>query len=422
MAERKEPFAKNAALDENFLPIERRVIDAALGGQRGFLVLRLLLAGALSFQVAQIASPALWLEAVPLIYAAAAVIFYLLATARKLSDEVGPWAFLIDVGASVAVLHSVAGNGLNSYMALLILIMGACLLRKPALIFTVSIAAVLCYALVMMASPDEFLRDLPLRLSLFLLISLFSVQIVDYAAFIERQTARRYEERLAWMQRLSMVGQAMAAVLHEAKTPLGSVVLNAESAAAMLKKGKKPEAELRIIAEQADQAAVILQNFLDFVKPTRLELQPLRAHAPLIQAAEMLKIRLDERDVALDLRTRADCPILGSPRHLLQAFTNLLSNALDAMPSGGTLSVWMEKHRGGVQIHFKDDGQGLTPEALATLFEPFTTSKADDKGHGLGLSIVRWIVQEHDGDVVVRSEGPGKGAEVEVRLPLAEKS
>jgi len=422
MAERKEPFAKRAALDENFLPIERRVIDAALGGQRGFLVLRLLLAAALFFQVSQIASPARWLAAVPLAYAAAAVVFYLLATAKKLSDEVGPWAFLIDVGASIAVLHSVAGNGLNSYMALLILIMGACLLRKPVLIFTVSVGAVLVYALSMMASPDEFLRDLPLRLSLFLLISLFSVQIVDYAAHIERQTARRYEEKLAWMQRLSMVGRAMAAVLHEAKTPLGSIVLNAESASAMLQKGKKPEAELKIIAEQADQANVILQNFLDFVKPTRLERQPLRAHTPLIQAAEMLKVRLEEKKVALKLETRTDCPILGSPRHLAQAFTNLLNNAVDAMPSGGKLAVWMEKSRGSVRIHFKDDGQGLTPEALATLFEPFTTSKADEEGHGLGLSIVRWIAQEHDGDVLVKSEGPGKGAEVEVRLPLAEKS
>jgi signal transduction histidine kinase len=224
------------------------------------------------------------------------------------------------------------------------------------------------------------------------------------------------------MQRLSMVGNAMAAVLHEARTPLGTIVLNAESAQALLRKGKKPADELKVIAQEADHATAVLQNFLDFVKPSRLELTRLELGEPLGQALEMLKVRLDERGVALELSPRQDCVVLGSARHLMQAFTNIVNNAVDAMPSGGKLTVAVEKRRGKAVVRFQDTGAGMDRDALTRLFEPFSTSKTTGEGHGLGLSIVRWIAHEHDGDVKVESGGPGRGVEVALTLPLAPRS
>jgi signal transduction histidine kinase len=220
------------------------------------------------------------------------------------------------------------------------------------------------------------------------------------------------------MQRLSLVGKAMAAVLHEAKTPLGTIVLSVESAAALHREGKDPSADLRVIGEEADHARLILQNFLDFVKPTRLDLKPLLLHEPLAQALGMTRVPLDERDVTVSVATREDVRVLGSSRHLLQAFTNIIHNAIDAMPGGGSLAVRLETRDGKAVVSFVDTGEGLGAEDKARLFEPFASAKAGEEGHGLGLSIVRWILQEHGGEILIDSPGPGKGSTVELVLPL----
>lgn len=420
MAEREEPARRAGPLDDSFLPIERRLLETSVGGQRGFLLLRLLLAGTLGFAAAQ--GPRAWLGAVPAVYAVVSAGIFLLRKRRRLSAWLGAWTFMADVGASLAVLHFTEGNGIDAYLALLLLILGATLLRKPALVFSVSVAAVLAYALWMFPTPEEFLRVLPVRLALLLLVALFSVHIAEYAGEVERETAKRYEERLAWMQRLSIVGKAMAAVLHEAKTPLGTIVLNAESAQRLLAKGKTPSTELNVIGEEADHATAILQNFLDFVKPTRLDLSRLPLDEPLSQAAGMLKIRFDEQGVAVELKTLEGCFVLGSARHLLQAFTNIITNAVDAMPSGGKLSVSMRRGRGKVHVEFADTGTGLSAAALENLYAPFASSKPGKEGHGLGLSIVRWILAEHDGELRVSSPGKGKGTLVDVVLPLSPES
>jgi signal transduction histidine kinase len=360
-----------------------------------------------------------WLGFIPAAYTGAAGAIYWLRGRGKLSDALSLSSFLLDIATSLAVLHITRAEPGSAYTALLLLIMGSCLLQRPALVLAVTAAAVLLSGVLAPAPLVDPARVYLLRLSLFLLIALFTIHIADYAALIERETAKRYEERLAWMQRLSMVGKAMAAVLHEAKTPLGTIVLSAESAAALSREGKYPGDELRVIGQEAAHARLVLQNFLDFVKPTRLDLEPLRLHEPLLQALGMARVRLDERDVETSVETREDCTVRGSHRHLVQAFTNVVDNAVDAMPRGGRLSVRMEKSGGQALVNFDDTGVGLSAEDRARLFEPFSTSKAGDEGHGLGLSIVRWILREHGGEILVASPGPGRGARVTLSLPLA---
>lgn len=415
--------ARETSLDREFMPLERRLLERAAGGQRGFLLLRLVLAAVLLLQALTLPDGGIgwrWLALLPLAYAAAAVGFYLGAPA--LLDRLGAATFLPDVGVALALLRASEGRGAHVYLALMLLILGACFLKKPIWVFTVSMAVCLSYAVLAFPASEDISRVFPLHLSLLILIALFGIHIAEYASAVERETARRYEERLAWMQRLSMVGKAMAAVLHEAKTPLGTIVLSAEAAGEKLRKGKKAGDELGVIAAEAEHASAILQNFLDFVKPTQLDRKPLRAHEPLLQALGMAKVRLDERGVAVSTRTLDDCEVLGSARHLVQAFSNIVNNAVEAMPKGGSLDVSMERARGRVLFVFRDDGVGMTREALDGLFEPFSTSKASEEGHGLGLSIVRWIVQEHDGEITVESEGAGRGARVALELPLAAKS
>jgi|GEM_PF-1533816 len=422
MPETNPPAGAGAAAQERFLTAERSLLRLDMGSALGFLVVRLALAVSLLLQIT--AMPFRppwwrWLGFIPAAYTGAAGMIYWLRSRGKLSDARSLGTFLLDIVASLAVLYITRAESGSTYTALLLLIMGSCLLQRPALIFAVTAAAVVLSGVLAPAPPVDAARVYLLRLSLFLLIALFTIHIADYAALIERETAKRYEERLAWMQRLSLVGKAMAAVLHEAKTPLGTIVLSAESAASLSREGKDPGEELRVIGQEADHARLILQNFLDFVKPTRLDLEPLRLHEPLAQALGMTRVRLDERDVELSVAAREDCAVRGSSRHLVQAFTNVIDNAVAAMPGGGRLSIRMEKSGGTALVHFDDTGVGLDAEDLARLFEPFSTSKAGDEGHGLGLSIVRWILREHGGDVAVSSAGAGRGARVTLSLPLA---
>ena len=422
MPQRKAPPPTANSLDEGFMPIERRLLHLAAGGERGFLLLRLLLSAVLFFQCVTSEGRLRWVALLPAAYGAAAWLVYRLRKSGRLSDALSLATFLLDVAVSLVVFHLTASDPSATFTVLLLVLLGSSFLKKPILVFSLSVAACLLYGLLILPAAAEFAQVFLIRMALFLLITLFSVHIAEYAATIERETARRYEERLAWMQRLSMVGRAMAAVLHEAKTPLGTIVLSAEAAEEALREKKDPGRELRVIAEQADQATAILQNFLDFVKPTRLDLQPLDVRESLTQALEMAKIRLDERGVRLELKTLEDCRVRGSSRHLVQAFTNILQNAVDAMGSGGELDILMEKGADEVLIHFRDNGAGMRPEALARLFEPFSTSKSADEGHGLGLSIVRWILHEHGGDIEVESPGAGRGSHVTLVLPLDKKS
>ena len=407
---------------ERPLPTERGLLRLSLGSPGGFLILRVLLAVILFFQILTLRGAGqrpFWAAGVIGAYAAAAALAYFLTVRGRLADDWAAGTFLIDGAAALAILRLVEGPaGADSFTALLLLIMGSCLLGRPLLILAVALAGSLAYgALAFPTFPDAFPTFL-LRLSMFLLVALFGVHVADYAARVERRTASRYEDRLAWMQRLSLVGRGRAAVLHEAKTPLGAIVLNSESAMRAAGEGRDPTAELKEIAEQAQHAHLILQNFLDFVKPAELERADLFLKDPLLQAAAMARVRLEERGVRLALEAREDCRVRGSARHLTQCFSNVINNAVDAMPEGGSLSIRMEREGGRARVVFADTGVGMTPVRLAGLFEPFSTSKAAEEGHGLGLGIVRWIMQEHGGEVSVRSPGPGKGAVVVLELPV----
>jgi len=411
-------------MKHEFAALDRRIAALPVGSQFGFLFLRLLLALTLLLEafISPLSSHGIRsvVRALPIAYAAAACTVYRLRRTRRLSDAIGTGLFMMDLAACLVVAYFVEGRGNTLYTVLLLLILGSCLLQRPAWVLGVSSVASLLYGFAVLPPLPMSGNDLLMfyqHLTLFFLITLFAIHIADHAGQVERETALRYEERLAWMQRLSMVGRAMAAVLHEAKTPLGTIVLNAEAASQALEKGERPEEEIRTIGQEADQAAAILQNFLDFVKPSELELKPIELREPLQQAAGMTKIRLEERGIELELQTLADCRVRGSARHLLQVFSNILNNAIDAMPSGGKLRVWMEKEDSRILVRFQDNGQGMDRDALANLFEPFSTSKASEEGHGLGLSIVRWIMHKHGGDVSVESEGPNLGTSVTLVFP-----
>ncbi|MCA8989933.1 MAG: hypothetical protein KDA78_19970, partial [Planctomycetaceae bacterium] len=102
-----------------------------------------------------------------------------------------------------------------------------------------------------------------------------------------------------------------------------------------------------------------------------------------------------------------------------QVVLNLVSNALEAMSSGGHLQIELMPLKRNVDLIFRDDGCGMTPEVQQQLFDPFFTQRQGGGGTGLGLSITHRIVEDHHGSIEVSSEGPGKGSTFRVRIPIS---
>ncbi len=227
------------------------------------------------------------------------------------------------------------------------------------------------------------------------------------------------EERMAWLQRLSTVGQMISGVVHEVRTPLNTVILTVEHAQRIIDRGENLRELLNTVSREAGRAVEILSDILDFAKPSPLDLKPV-ALAPLLkEALNPLKIVFSERDVNTTIVVSDSLHVMASQRHFNQVMTILLINALDAMPFGGNLLIKAEAEKNVVKITMTDDGHGIEPATLKRLFQPFATGKAESGGTGLGLNVARWIMNKHGGDVTISSAGMGKGTTVLLTLQPA---
>ncbi len=145
--------------------------------------------------------------------------------------------------------------------------------------------------------------------------------------------------------------------------------------------------------------------------------------AELSKAVDLIDHHLRKRQIRVVRNFAADTPIIYADRQKLrQVFLNLLTNAGDAMPNGGTLtlrtsSATLDDGRPVVLIEFVDTGVGIAPEHLGKIMDPFFTTKEEGKGTGLGLAICRRVVQEGRGDIQIASE-VGKGTAVRIVLPV----
>ena len=330
-------------------------------------------------------------------------------------------SFLLDLALAGSAAHALPGRSMGVFVAFFLIVLSSTLLRKPAFSFLVAAAACLVYGALTWGG-DGADPGRSMKFALLAAIASFSAFMTTYARAIESDTAGPYERRIAWMERLSMAGKALAGILHEVKTPLGTIVLGVENIRAKLRRGEKVDEELDVIRREAERASEILVNFLEFTRPAELALTPLRLAEPLDKAAAAMRLRLEERGVALDCAPATEALVLGSQRHLVQAFTNLFMNAVDAMPGGGRLTVRQEERAGRAWVRISDTGAGISAEDLVDIFEPASPERPGSRGFGLGLGIARWIVSRHHGELLIESPGPGLGACATVSLPLSRES
>jgi PAS domain S-box-containing protein len=237
------------------------------------------------------------------------------------------------------------------------------------------------------------------------------------------QEKRRLEEKAQITSRLAAVGEMAAGIAHEINNPLTGVLGFAEL---IMEKDDIPDdirENLMMIADGSQRVANIVKRLLTFARQSK----PVKTLANLNELIETtLKLReYVLKTNSINVVTRFDPELPWSvidPGQLQQVFLNLIVNAEQAMKKAhgrGTLTITTEKLDNMLRLSFQDDGPGITKENMRHVFEPFFTTKAPGEGTGLGLSLSRSIVLEHDGEMSVESE-VGKGATFIVELPMVE--
>ena len=232
----------------------------------------------------------------------------------------------------------------------------------------------------------------------------------------------RTQSELVARERMAALGELAATMAHEVRNPLGAIT-NCVSALHHLP-GKHLDAQqaslLEIIAEEVQRLDELVRGLLDFARPVQPQPRP-EPLEPVVEGAlsAALRSQTTSSRVTVQREMAPNLPLALVDVQLLHvALSNLFTNALQAMPQGGDLSVRIERELHAeaprLQLSISDTGTGMSPEVQQRIFEPFFTTRAT--GTGLGLPIVRRIVEGHSGEVEVRST-QGRGTTFTVRLP-----
>lgn len=232
---------------------------------------------------------------------------------------------------------------------------------------------------------------------------------------------RRMERDLQHADKLIAVGQLSARLAHEIGSPLQVLVGRAQAVVADPRDAARVAHHAGIIVSQGDRIVAIVRDLLTWSKPQPPELQTTDVVAEVRAILDLMGLDARERGIRLALASDGMIPrVTSRAGQLQQVVFNLVRNAFAAMDRGGSLQITIALEPGGrrVIIDVTDTGRGIAPDALARLFEPFFSTRLDDGGHGLGLTVVRNILDAHGGAITASSE-LGRGSRFTVHWPVA---
>jgi PAS domain S-box-containing protein len=231
----------------------------------------------------------------------------------------------------------------------------------------------------------------------------------------------KLEEQLQQREKLSSIGLLAAGVAHEVNTPLTGVSSYTQMLLGMLSEDDPKHALLEKVHKQTERASNIVNNLLNFSRAGNSEeFIELDLNRILEDTLQLLEVQLRRSQVELEKDYTPQLPAtFGNAGKLQQVFTNLILNARDAMPEGGKIILSTRMTGDGVEIQITDNGEGIAPENLTKIYDPFFTTKEVGKGTGLGLAVSYGIVQEHSGEIKVESR-LGEGTTFRLIFPAAE--
>ncbi len=227
---------------------------------------------------------------------------------------------------------------------------------------------------------------------------------------------KKLEDEARSREKLAAVGQLAAGIAHEIRNPLASISGSAQLLGNEMRSGSSERRLVEIIVSESRRLSAILEDFLRYARPRPKRAESFDLAASLTDAMHLFS---NSHEITDGHRLRlhiepGNSRVCGDPDHIRQIFWNVAKNAVCAMPGGGTLDVTGRDEGEWYAIRFRDSGRGMTPERKEVLFQPFAASF--EGGTGLGMAIVRRLVDEHGGKIFVETE-VGRGTEIEIRLP-----
>ena len=208
--------------------------------------------------------------------------------------------------------------------------------------------------------------------------------------------------RLVEAERLAAVGELVAGVAHEVNNPLSSISAFAQLLLHDAALGEEQRESVEVVHAEALRAGQVVKDLLAFARRSAPRREPVDLAAIVERVLRLRGYQLASQSVRTEVQLGdAVPPVLGDTRQLQQVVLNLVTNALQAMPDGGTLRVATRARGDDVELEVADTGAGIPPEARSHIFEPFFTTKAEGQGTGLGLSVSYGIVAAHGGTLAL---------------------
>jgi len=227
---------------------------------------------------------------------------------------------------------------------------------------------------------------------------------------------------MADQDRLVSLGMMSAGLAHELNTPLAVLKGSVEGLAERPEEGV-PASQAQLMLRVVQRLERLSESLLDFARARPPSSKEIDVRSIVEEAWTLVRLDREVPEVEFANEIDSPCLIMADGDQLTQVFVNILRNAADAMEGEGCIRVSSEReHRDGaewVSITCADDGPGIDPDILPRLFEPFTSTRLDARGTGLGLAVAEGIVREHGGVVLARNQSEG-GALFEVMLPVAQ--
>ncbi len=228
------------------------------------------------------------------------------------------------------------------------------------------------------------------------------------------------QRNMADQDRLVSLGMMSAGLAHEMNTPL-AVLKGSVERIVERPSERVDDQQAQLMLRVVQRLERLGESLLDFARVRPPSQETVRMYDVICEAWTLVRIDREARDVHIDIQVPSSSEIVGDPDRLTQVWVNLLRNAADAMNGQGAISISAELQtrddREWLSVTCEDDGPGIDPDVLPRLFEPFTSTRLDARGAGLGLAVAEGIVREHGGVLLARN-GHERGAIFEVVLPV----
>lgn len=229
---------------------------------------------------------------------------------------------------------------------------------------------------------------------------------------------RDTQEQLLQSEKLAAMGRLTSQIAHELNNPLYGIMNTLELLKTEIPADNKRRKILEMALSETIRLSDLLRKMLSFSKPDQEERHPVEINSVLDEILLLHEKQLKENDINIEVTFAEGLSLItASKNQLRQVFLNMVANARDAMPGGGTLSVVTGSDADMVYVEISDTGTGIREEHLDKIFDSFFTTKGEVKGVGLGLSVCYGFIQDHGGDIEVKSQ-VGEGTTFTISLPV----